>query len=55
MHNEVAQHEAEEDGFQMVIGEDGVPETVDSSALTMNKMESERSLLIKKISEKLAQ
>lgn len=55
MHNEVAQREAEEDGFQMVMGEDGVPETVDSSALTMNKMESERSLLIKKISEKLAQ
>lgn len=45
MNNEVAQREAEEDGFRMVIGADGVPEHMDSSDLLNGNMDRDARLV----------
>lgn len=45
MNNEVAQREAEEDGFYMVIGADGVPEHMDSSELLNGNMDRDARLV----------
>ena len=45
MNDEVTQKEAEEDGFLMVIGKDGIPEHIDSSELLDNKFEKDARLV----------
>lgn len=52
MNNEVTQHEAEDDGFHMIIGEDGIPEHIESSELINNT--SDRDARLVALANKLA-
>lgn len=45
MNNEVAQREAEDDGFYMIIGVDGIPEHVESSELVNGRSNRDARLL----------
>lgn len=45
MNNEVAQREAEDDGFYMIIGADGIPEHVESSELVNGRSNRDARLL----------
>ncbi len=45
MNNEVAQREAEDDGFYMVMGEDGIPAHIESSELLNNNRDRDARLV----------
>lgn len=53
MNNEVAQIEAIENGFYMVMDENGVPEVVESETLVANRNE-DRAAMLAAIADKLA-
>lgn len=53
MNNIPAQETAEEDGFEMVIGEDGVAVTVDSSEIINQRVTDRRTAMIRAINEKI--
>ena len=52
MNNEVAQNEAIDNGFFMLVGEDGVPEVVESDTLIKNK-NRDRAAMLEAITNKL--
>lgn len=53
MNNEVAQNEAIENGFYMVMDDNGVPEVVESETLLVNRNE-DRAAMLAAIADKLA-
>ena len=53
MNNEVAQNEAIENGFYMVMDDNGVPEVVESETLLANRNE-DRAAMLAAIANKLA-
>ena len=53
MNNEVAQNEAVENGFYMLMDENGVPEIVESETLLANRNE-DRAAMLAAIADKLA-
>lgn len=53
MNNEVAQIEAIENGFYMVMDDNGVPEVVESETLVANRNE-DRAAMLAAIADKLA-
>ena len=53
MNNEVAQNEAIENGFYMVMDDNGVPEVVESETLIANRNE-DRAAMLAAIADKLA-
>ena len=53
MNNEVAQNEAIENGFYMVMDDKGVPEIVESETLLANRNE-DRAAMLAAIADKLA-
>lgn len=53
MNNEVAQNEAIENGFYMVMDDNGVPEVVESETLLTNRNE-DRAAMLAAIADKLA-
>lgn len=53
MNNEVAQNEAIENGFYMVMDNNGVPEVVESETLIANRNE-DRAAMLAAIADKLA-
>ena len=53
MNNEVAQNEAIENGFYMVMDDNGVPEVVESETLLANRNE-DRAAMLAAIVDKLA-
>ena len=53
MNNEVAQNEAIENGFYMVMDDNGVPEVVESETLLANRNE-DRAAMLAVIADKLA-
>lgn len=53
MNNEVAQIEAIENGFYMVMDDNGVPEVVESETLIANRNE-DRAAMLAAIADKLA-
>ena len=53
MNNEVAQNEAIENGFYMVMDDNGVPEVVESETLLANRNE-DRAAMLAAIADKLA-
>lgn len=52
MNNEVAQSEAVENGFFMIVDENGVPEVVESDTLVKNK-DKDRADMLEAIADKL--
>ena len=53
MNNEVAQNEAIENGFYMVMDDNGIPEVIESETLLTNRNE-DRAAMLAAIADKLA-